>query len=286
MTDRRMGGSLAGPLWLHVQALSCYRFPVRPRRRSERDDGGSIRLEGRGGLFDFLIYESEGFVVVPEVLGPGEVDDLIESVTQIQPGGSALDRAGRVYASRNLLQEVARVRDLAEARALRRLVEPVLGPNLFPVRGLLFDKSPDVNWGVPWHQDLSIAVKERRDEPGFGPWTVKAGVPHVQPTNSILERMVTVRLQLDQTDADCGPLRVVPGSHKAGRLGAEETRAWLERVTPVTCVVPRGGALLMRPLLLHASSSSDANNLKHRRIIHLEYAADPLPHGLQWFAGS
>jgi ectoine hydroxylase-related dioxygenase (phytanoyl-CoA dioxygenase family) len=172
---------------------------------------------------------------------------------------------------------------LAASRELRGLIEPVLGPNLFPVRGLLFDKTPDVNWMVQWHQDLSIAVKERRVAPGFGPWSVKAGVPHVQPTVSVLEQMVAARVQLDEAGVGCGPLRVVPGSHLAGRLDGVETRRWVERVTPVTCVVPRGGVLLMRPLLLHASSPSDANNSKHRRIIHLEFAADRLQHGLEWF---
>jgi ectoine hydroxylase-related dioxygenase (phytanoyl-CoA dioxygenase family) len=136
---------------------------------------------------------------------------------------------------------------------------------------------------VPWHQDLTVAVQARVAAPGFGPWTVKAGVPHVQPPVGVLERMVTVRVHLDDCDERSGALRVVPGSHRGGRLGAVATRGWLDRVAPVPCPVPAGGALVIRPLLLHASSASDAPG--HRRVIHLEYAADPLPGGVAWFEG-
>lgn len=227
----------------------------------------------------------DGFAVVADVVGPGERAALIAAVSAIAPGGSALDRGGRVYASRNLLRNVPRVRSLAESGAVRRLVEAVLGAGAFVVRGLLFDKTPETNWMVPWHQDLTIAVRGRVDAPGFGPWTVKAGTPHVQAPAGVLDRMVSVRVQLDEGDASQGPLRVVPGSHRGGRLGATETRDWLDRAPPLTCLVPAGGALVMRPLLLHASSASDADKPHHRRVIHLEFAADPLPFGLAWHEG-
>jgi hypothetical protein len=230
-------------------------------------------------------FVRDGFAVVPGVLGPAEVSELIEAVSALGPGSSpsALDRHGRVYASRNLLHDAPRVRELAGSPALLSLVEPLIGRGAFAVRVLLLDKFPGVNWMVPWHQDLTIVVRARTDTPGFGPWTVKAGVTHVQPPAGVLEGMVTVRLHLDDCGADTGPLRVIPGSHRSGRLGAAETRAWLERVPPVTCLVPTGGAVLLRPLLLHASASSESGG--HRRVIHLEYAAHPLPDGLAWYDG-
>lgn len=228
-------------------------------------------------------FERDGFAVVPDVVEPGGVSELVDALAAIRPGGSALDRGGQVYASRNLLADVPLVGALAGSPAVRNLVVPVLGPGAFVVRGLLFDKTPGANWTVPWHQDLTVAVKARTDAPGFGPWTVKAGVPHVRPPVGVLEQMVTVRVQLDNGDASSGPLRVVPGSHLAGRLGASSTRDWLARVPAVTCLVPRGGALLMRPLLLHASSASDTPGPHHRRVIHLEFAAGPLPDDVEWF---
>jgi ectoine hydroxylase-related dioxygenase (phytanoyl-CoA dioxygenase family) len=160
-------------------------------------------------------------------------------------------------------------------------VRTVPGPGAFVVRGLLFDKTPEANWPVPWHQDLTIAVKARCEAPGYGPWTVKGGVPHVRPPIDVLEGMLTLRVHLDDCDESRGPLRVLPGSHTRGRLDAEETRRWLDRVAPVSCLVPRGGVLLMRPLILHASSPAEVP--LHRRVVHLEYAADRLPGNVEWF---
>jgi ectoine hydroxylase-related dioxygenase (phytanoyl-CoA dioxygenase family) len=225
--------------------------------------------------------ERDGFAIVPDAVGPATVSGLIAALDAAGPAAGNLERGGRVYAMRNLLGEVPEARRLASSEAILALVRTVLGPLARAVRGLLFDKTPDANWLVPWHQDLTIAVRARADAPGYGPWTVKAGVPHVRPPIAVLERMLTVRVHLDDGDASNGPLRVVPGSHASGRLDARETRAWLDRAGPVACLVPRGGVLLMRPLLLHASSPADSPG--HRRVIHLEYAADPLPGGVEWF---
>src|SRR5206468_7563965 len=130
-------------------------------------------------------------------------------------------------------------------------------------------KTPHANWKVAWHQDLSIAVRERLDVAGFGPWSLKNGVVHVQPPREVLESMLTVRLHLDDCGQDNGPLRVVAGSHALGILPPREVQRLVQARPVTTCVVPRGGALLMRPLLLHASSA--ALRAGHRRVIHLEF---------------
>ena len=224
-------------------------------------------------------FERDGFAIVPDVLDSEQVDALLTALQGVRPG-SALERSGEVYGSRNLLRDVSQVRELSKLPRLRALVESVIGSGAFAVRGLLFDKTPTANWTVPWHQDLTIAVKERVEAQGFGPWTVKAGVPHVRPPVEVLAKMVTVRLHLDECGPDNGPLRVIPGSHRDGRLDGASTQSWLERVPARTCLVPRGGAVLMKPLLLHASSPSNAPG--HRRVVHLEYAAVRLPHGVEW----
>src|SRR5262249_29402074 len=110
---------------------------------------------------------------------------------------------------------------------------------------------------------------------------VKAGVTHVRPPVPVLEQMLTLRVHLDDCDANRGPLRVLPGSHARGRLDAAEIRSWLDRVPPVPCHVPRGGVLLMRPLIVHASSPAEVP--RHRRVIHLEYASRRLPGDVEWF---
>jgi ectoine hydroxylase-related dioxygenase (phytanoyl-CoA dioxygenase family) len=148
------------------------------------------------------------------------------------------------------------------------------------VRAILFDKNAAANWLVPWHQDLSIAVRERRDVPGFGPWSTKAGVVHVQPPIDVLNRMLTIRLHLDDCPETNGPLKVVPGTHRT-MLTPDELAAVATNGPNVACVVRAGGAVLMRPLLVHASSP--ASELRHRRVVHIEYAAVSLPGGLCWY---
>jgi len=220
-----------------------------------------------------------GYAIVPNVAPAGTVAELIAALEQTPEDDGARQR-GRVPGVRNLLALIPAVRVLAQSHAIRALVAPILGPPAFAVRGILFDKTPGANWNVVWHQDLSIAVRERRDVPGFGPWSEKAGVTHVQPPVGILERMLAVRLHLDDCDARNGPLRVLPGSHTVGRLNAGDIARRREQTPEAVCPVPAGGALLMRPLLLHASS--DAQDPRHRRVIHLEYAPEDLPDGLEW----
>ena len=228
------------------------------------------------------LVERDGFALVPGAIDTATVSALVAALDDAADAPSARHRDG-VYAIRNLLEAVPAVAALAASPALRALTVPILGPEPFAVRGILFDKTPGANWNVVWHQDLSIAVRERQDVPGFGPWSEKAGVTHVQPPPAVLERMLTVRLHLDECDETNGPLLVLPGSHQHGRLTAEQIQQWREQTPTVLCPVPSGGALLMRPLLLHASSASQTP--RHRRVVHLEYAAEALPGGLQWHHG-
>jgi ectoine hydroxylase-related dioxygenase (phytanoyl-CoA dioxygenase family) len=218
----------------------------------------------------------DGFAPVPDAVPATVLDALLAELAPVAVDAEARRRGG----VRNLFESVPRVRQLAREGALREAAKAVLGPSCFAVRALLFDKTPDANWKVIWHQDLTIAVREPRPTEGFGPWSEKAGIPHVQPPTALLENMVAVRLHLDDCGAENGPVRVLPGSHRHGRLGPGDIATWRERVSPVECLVLRGGLLVMRPLLLHASSP--ARVPAHRRVLHLEYAADRLPNGLEW----
>lgn len=224
--------------------------------------------------------EREGFALLPRVLGPATVDELVRALEEAPAASGAHTRGGQVYAMRDLLARVPRVRMLASSTEVRAIVDAVLGRSAFVVRGLLFDKTPEANWVVPWHQDLTIAVRSRREAPGFGPWTRKDGIPHVNAPVAVLERMLSVRIHLDDCGAENGPLRVVPGSHRFGRLDTRAERERLAYRAPVDCLVERGGVVAMRPLILHASSGAVAPS--RRRVIHLEFAAEPLPGGIEW----
>ena len=220
--------------------------------------------------------EHDGFAIISQALGVPEITTLLTALQQVGETATQTSRGG----ARALFERVADIRRLALDGFVRRAAVAALGPDCFPVRALLFDKTPAANWKVAWHQDLTIAVQARRDVEGYGPWSSKAGVPHVQPPTPVLERMVAVRVHLDDCDVDNGPVRVLPGSHRAGRLRASEIEAWRRRAPEVTCIVQRGGLLVMRPLLLHASSP--AKSPAHRRVIHIEYAAIDLSGGLEW----
>jgi hypothetical protein len=210
----------------------------------------------------------DGFSVVHQVFGPDERRELLSSLGEVSGAGRRGLLACPVVA--------------ALARSLRflDLVRPHLSGVPLPVRAIYFDKSADANWLVPWHQDLTLAVRARAEVPGFGPWSVKDNIPHVQPPVEYLEQMLTLRLHLDDADATNGALRVLPGSHRFGRLFAPRIQELRSQAADFLCAAAAGDALLMRPLLLHASGRSDSS--RHRRILHLEYAAFALPAALEW----
>lgn len=226
-------------------------------------------------------FKKNGFAVVPNVLDAAQIEVLSNALSQVHLDESIKQRAGRAFGIRRLLEVVLAVRALAESAQLQSLIAPLLGNRARVVRGIFFDKTPVANWKVPWHQDVAIAVRERKEVAGFSAWSIKAGVIHVQPPIEILESIVTVRLHLDDTDETNGALRVIPGSHQHGLLSDEMIQLWKAQQNAVTCSVVRGGALLMRPLLLHASSI--ATQPTHRRVLHLEYSAMDLPEGLEWY---
>lgn len=225
------------------------------------------------------MIEPRGFGIVEDILDAAEVSVLVEAVEDAGRR-AGIRRRGGVLAIRNLLELVPDVAELARSGAVRGLAEQVLGTGCYAVRGILFDKTPETNWKVAWHQDLTIAVRERREVDGFGPWSEKAGVVSVQPTVSVLENMVTIRIHLDSCGPDNGPVRVLPGSHQSGRLSPAQIEDWCRRVPAVLTIAPAGSALVMRPLLLHASSR--ATKPAHRRVIHLDYAGAELPGELEW----
>ena len=219
---------------------------------------------------------TDGFAVVPEALALNEIAALLAAVEGLPEHSNPDARGGY----RDLFALLPEVRALAGHPALRQWPAAVLGPTAFAMRAILFDKTPVANWKVAWHQDLAIPVRERCDAPGFGPWSEKAGVPHVHAPAALLARMLTVRLHLDACEEWNGPVRLLPGTHLQGRLAPVAIDAFKASRPPTVATCPAGGLLLMHPLVLHASSP--ATRPGHRRVIHLEYAVDDLPGGLEW----
>ncbi|MEL7364087.1 MAG: phytanoyl-CoA dioxygenase family protein, partial [Bacteroidota bacterium] len=220
-----------------------------------------------------------GYAVVEDVLGEAQVESLRQAFIEAEAVAAPRRSGSALFAVRRALA-IPAVRAEAESGTAARLAADVLGTEAKPVRAILFDKNPEANWKVAWHQDQTIAVKERDEVEGFGPWSVKGGIVHVQPPAAVLEQMVTVRLHLDPCPAENGALRVLPGTHARGKLTPTSLTDIAQDVEPVTCAVGLGGAVLMRPLIVHGSSPSQV--AQHRRVVHIEYAASALPGGLTW----
>jgi ectoine hydroxylase-related dioxygenase (phytanoyl-CoA dioxygenase family) len=225
-------------------------------------------------VLDLQQFEQDGFAIEESVLPMSEVSDLINI---IERGVAADSKRGGV---RDIMHRLPALQAVALHPAVRSLAQQALKTEPFVVRSTLFDKTDAANWKVPWHQDVTIAVSERIEIDGFGPWSVKENVIHVQPTTEVLNRMVTVRVHLDACPASNGALRVMPMSQKLGRIDQNEAPAHVDETLAVTCEVKAGGALVMRPLLLHASSPSAQPT--HRRVLHFDYASGDLPSGLEW----
>lgn len=215
-----------------------------------------------------------GFAVINEAISPEAVQELRREADRL------FELSGSRGGARNLLPRSDRCRDEGESGATSRIAKQILGPKARPTKLTLFNKTPDANWLIRWHQDLAITVAERCEAPGFSSWSIKEGVHHVRPPARVLEGVLAIRLHLDDTPASNGALRVLPGSHRLGRLTRDAVHQLREESQEVICEVPQGGAMLMSPLLLHASSKAAAP--KNRRVLHFEYAAAALPHGLQW----
>ncbi len=182
------------------------------------------------------------------------------------------------HALRNVLQEIPEVKSLILNSNLLHIIKKI-NPNLFLTKAIFFDKTPESNWYVTWHQDIIINVKEKIETEGFTGWTKKSGVHGVCPTDDILKDTITIRIHLDDADEKNGALKIVPGSHNK-KLSDDEISLITQNCIPYVCDVASGGIHIMKPLLLH--SSSKAISEKHRRVIHLEFNTMELPNGLEW----
>lgn len=226
-------------------------------------------------------FEENGFVILENVLDDKTVSSLIETVAKLRLVKSVSRKNDAIYGLRNLLNLSPEIKEFAESETVNKLAKSFLGEKAKVVRAIYFDKNRSANWKVPWHQDLTISVKERRESRGFSAWTIKAKIQHVQPPVEILEKMVTLRFHLDDADETNGALKIIPKSHANGRLSAAEIKSIREANESAVVSVKQGDCLIMRPLILHSSSAG--TNPKNRRVIHLEFSASDLPDGLEFY---
>lgn len=206
---------------------------------------------------------SEGYTIFPNVL---PAKDLLRSLAPFLESSCDRGRAG----VRHALGQTS-VATLATDPELLQIAEGILGSGAFPFRATLFDKSQSANWLVVWHQDTALPLRARHNTPGWGPWSVKKGITYAHAPAGALSQVLALRLHLDDSTAANGPLRVLSGTHSLGVLDDAKIHELSATIPAVECVVPAGGVLAMRPLIVHSSSKSQSQAL--RRVLHIEYAA-------------
>jgi ectoine hydroxylase-related dioxygenase (phytanoyl-CoA dioxygenase family) len=208
-------------------------------------------------------FDKQGFAIIPAVLASRDISKLQQAFAS---AGVRRSKAG----VRHALKDSA-VAEIAHDERLLEIARRVLGSGAVPFRATLFDKSPNSNWLVVWHQDTALPLCQRYETPGWGPWSVKDGVIYAHAPATALAQVLAVRIHLDDSIVDNGPLRVLPGTHKMGVLSDDAIHKLAEDVTNEDCLVPKGGVIAMRPLIVHASSKSRSGS--PRRVLHVEYAA-------------
>jgi ectoine hydroxylase-related dioxygenase (phytanoyl-CoA dioxygenase family) len=213
-----------------------------------------------------------GYGLIPDVFSTVEIGALLDDLGRASLPRS---RAGVRHAMKN-----TSVAQIAGDPRLMQIARQILGDAAFPFRATLFEKLPDSNWLVAWHQDTALPLVERVERDGWGPWSVKDGVIYAHAPAAALEQVVALRLHLDDSTEKNGPLRVLPETQQLGVLTDDQLHALSESAKPVDCLMSLGGVVAMRPLIIHASSKSQADI--PRRVLHIEYAASASPaDGLQ-----
>jgi ectoine hydroxylase-related dioxygenase (phytanoyl-CoA dioxygenase family) len=208
------------------------------------------------------MLEDPGYWIEQNVFLEAEAKELLDSLASSPAGRS---RAG----ARHLMGD-PRIAALARDSKLLAIAQKGLGAVPIPYRATLFEKSAAANWFVAWHQDTALPLQCKFDMPGWGPWSNKGGIPYAHAPAEALVRILALRIHLDASTSENGPLRVIPRSHTGGVLMEEKISALVAGTTATQCLVGCGGVLAMRPLLIH--SSSKARNNAPRRVLHIEYA--------------
>ncbi|WP_299246809.1 phytanoyl-CoA dioxygenase family protein [uncultured Aquimarina sp.] len=223
-------------------------------------------------------FHKQGFETISNIYSNQEINELIRVLESLDTENSNFRKTKDLFAIRQFLKEVPEIKGLIFNDRLKQLVEKHFGKDYFMVKSIYFDKPPASNWFVSYHQDLSISVNKKEMISGYTNWTIKKDQFGVQPPLEILENIFTIRIHLDDTDENNGALKVIPKSHTKGIYRPENIDWTIEK--EVICHVPKGGIMLMKPLLLH--SSSRTINHQRRRVVHLEFSNKNLAKNLDW----
>jgi ectoine hydroxylase-related dioxygenase (phytanoyl-CoA dioxygenase family) len=221
---------------------------------------------------------SEGFAIVPSVYSTAEITQLLAVIDRFVDKKDDFNTSANLFAIRKFLKEIPAAHSIIFNEKLKALMNDAFGNGYFVVKSIYFDKPKHSNWFVAYHQDLTISVDQKIAMEQFVQWTIKQDQFSVQPPIHYLENNFTIRIHLDDTDENNGALKVIPGAHLKGICNPAHFD--FDQMKEVTCAVPTGGVMLMKPLLWHRSNRSTSQH--RRRVIHIEFSNQELPGQLNW----
>lgn len=215
--------------------------------------------------------QEKGFDIMENIYSEQEINEIIEVIENQEIEGR--------FGVREFLLDNPKVAEKVFNPKLLEIIKKISANCTKSIKSIYFDKPPNANWVVNWHQDLTINLKEKQETRNFKNWRVNSERTIVQPNIEMLENIFTIRIHLDDCTKENGALRIIESSHKEGVI---EIKDWVkdkvgeERI----CEVQKGGILIMKPLILHSSKRTE--NEKNRRLIHVEFCDLELPEGLNW----
>ena len=222
--------------------------------------------------------EENGFSVLADLYSDKEISGIIACIENAEQDGNSFMKTKDLFAIRQLIKNVPELSDLLFNKKMNELFADLSESEYFLTKAIYFNKPSESNWFVAYHQDLSISVDKKANLENYVNWTFKKGQHGVQPPIEILQDTITIRIHLDKTDKNNGALKVIPKSHLKGIVRADSKDWNIE--SEFVCEIEKGGAMLMKPLTLHASNRT--TNGKRRRVIHLEFNKHKLTEPLAW----
>ncbi|WP_369992768.1 phytanoyl-CoA dioxygenase family protein [Winogradskyella sp.] len=219
-----------------------------------------------------------GYSSIKNFFSESEVESLLNCIEIYKHKAAEATKNNDLFVIRGLINTIPELKHIIFNNDFINLLGNFFESNYFLTKGIYFDKLPKSNWFVAYHQDLSISVNKKVEVNGFKNWTNKKGIYGVQPPECILNNSITIRVHLDDTTQKNGALRVIPKSHTKGIITKNSANWNLDN--EYICEAKKGSIMLMKPLLLHASSKTI--NDKRRRVIHLEFNSNALPKPLEW----
>lgn len=215
----------------------------------------------------------DGFKLIDNFISEDQINNIVNEL-------NSFPITGKVGGLRNANAKLSTVGAYAKTECVLEHAAQFLPSRPMLVRAIIFNKTHENNWLVTWHQDKTVAVSEKFELGGWGPWSVKDGTIHAQPPLEVLDQMVTFRIHLDDSNLENGCLRVIPGSHNLGIIPQASIAEHTSPSKSHECIATRGSALVMRPHILHASSKGSQPS--QRRVLHLEFSSYQLPPGITW----